>query len=98
MKTISSMKAIRTLDWRGVNSIEPDDVSGNQNLVFFGAGIERRIVVSSHEAHLRSKKNGASNPVSPADQVFGVARFIASSLTFYVVEEFVADGNIVLLA
>jgi hypothetical protein len=76
---------------------EQNNVAGESKLVLLRAVVVCRCVVGAVEAHLRTEQDRRSNPMPSADQVFGELRFGSGPLSHEIVEELIAEAEVIVL-
>src|ERR1700690_3502470 len=74
---------------------EENDVSRRRQLALLGPVLIGRSIVGMLVTHFRTKQNGGSNPVPPAERVLRVTRLGPGALTGDVVEVLVANRDVV---
>ena len=79
-------------------SKEKDYISGGGELILFQSVVVSGHIVGSLVSQLRPKQYGSPHPMAPTKHMLGVAGLEARSLPFVVVEEFVANAEVILLA
>ena len=72
-----------------------DEITSEDELVLFRSSVVGGLVVGTFKAYFGTDQDSASEPVSPAEQVLGVAGPKTGSLAADVIEVFVANGEIV---
>jgi hypothetical protein len=70
-------------------------IAGAGELVFLGAEIAGGQVVAAFQPELRAEEDGCSDPAAPANEVLRIFCLCSGALAFHVVEEFVAESQIV---
>src|ERR1700760_3254141 len=78
-------------------SVSPNQVHREGELVLFGTVVIRRAIIGMLEAELGTDRDDVGNPMSKGDAVLGVERLVAGPLATEVIEKIVADRDIVAL-
>ena len=71
------------------------EVASDDELGLLGAEVVGLYVVAVFEAYLGAEEDGGADPVAVADEVLGVLGGVTGALALDVVDELVADGEVV---
>src|SRR5580658_1352803 len=81
---------------RHITLKEKDAIAGKHELALSGSVVVSACIVGMFPAEFRAEQHSASHPVAPSQQMLAVSSLKSRALAHNIVEELVADAEIIL--